>query len=84
MSPPLMSCPFCGADGNELKLIEIDAANWAVSCDCCQAVGPSDMDPASAAQMWNGAAIKALGRVALPREGAVLIEQVTRAGRAAQ
>lgn len=76
----LMSCPFCGAAEDDLHIIEIDSAQWAVDCKSCGAVGPNDWDQARAAQLWNGSALHALGRVRIPAEGAVML---TRAGRVA-
>lgn len=53
-------CPHCGADHTELQTIETDAGNWAVSCEVCGAVGPSDWDEARAIALWGGAARRAL------------------------
>lgn len=77
---PLMSCPFCGAAEDDLRTIQIDSAQWAVTCHCCEAIGPTDADSTRAAMLWNGSALNALGRVRIPAHGAVML---TRVGRAA-
>lgn len=64
-------CPHCAAHGDELRTIEIDVGNWAVTCRSCEAIGPSDTDPARAAALWGGAA-----RAALAKPGALYAEQI--------
>ena len=61
-TPP---CPFCGATHEQLRTIEIDAGNWAVVCDVCEAIGPSDAEPARAVALWGGAAREALSKAPL-------------------
>lgn len=63
MSAPLRTCPFCGASGDDLHVIEIDTAQWAVTCNCCEAIGPSDSREGVAVEMWNGAAVNAIAPV---------------------
>lgn len=63
LQPPVehpAPCPHCGADHDELGLIEIDAGNWAVTCDVCGAIGPSDTEEPRAIALWGGAARRAL------------------------
>lgn len=48
-------CPFCRSTHEQHRTIEIDTSNWAVVCDVCEAIGPSDTDPARAVAMWGGA-----------------------------
>jgi hypothetical protein len=73
MSEEKMSCPFCGADGLDLKMLEIDSGQVAVTCECCTAIGPSDALRDRAVMLWNGSALKALGRTRGAFERAVTI-----------
>jgi hypothetical protein len=77
VSEEMMACPFCGADGDEIKMIEIDFGQQAVTCNCCTAIGPSDALNDRAVMLWNGSALKALGRTRAAFERAVT---VTRCG----
>lgn len=64
-------CPFCGATHEQLRSVEVAAGNWAVCCDVCEGIGPTDTDPLRASQLWGGAA-----RRALERRTATLDEQI--------
>ncbi len=56
----LSICPFCGAMGDELKLMDLDDGDGhAVVCDCCGAIGPTDYRPENARRLWNGEALRA-------------------------
>jgi len=71
----MMACPFCGADGEDLVMLEIDAAQYAVTCDCCAGIGPSDALRDRAVMLWNGSALRALGRTRRAFERAVTVVQ---------
>ena len=50
----LAPCPFCGAPGDALLLLEVDAGTHAVTCPNCNCIGPHDSDPImSAGYRWN-------------------------------
>lgn len=63
----MRACPFCGAHGDDLVVLT-DVADFgsgaAVMCNCCGAIGPSDVREAQAVALWNGSAREALARPA--------------------
>lgn len=62
-----LSCPFCAATNDDLKLIEIDSAQYAVCCEGCGGIGPNDGSEAGAVALWNGAARAAFYGADAPR-----------------
>lgn len=65
--PITAPCPFCGSTHEQHITIEIDAGNWAVTCEVCEGIGPSDTDPASAVALWGGAAKARFAPAARPQ-----------------
>lgn len=46
------SCPFCASEATEA--IEIDYAQWAVTCSQCHAIGPTAETKEDAFILWSG------------------------------
>lgn len=59
------ACPFCGAADDDLVVLADPGdvlGMSAVTCNICTATGPSDILASRAVELWNGAALQALGR----------------------
>lgn len=79
----LMSCPFCGAESDQQRLIEIDRGSWAATCDGCGAIGPQHGTELAAAWGWNGDALPRLGLAGLEAKcGSTRSRTTLRVGRA--
>lgn len=48
----LKECPFCGGVSTRTELIR-DEGLWYVVCECCEAIGPTEITSTLAELYWN-------------------------------
>jgi hypothetical protein len=48
----LDKCPFCGKEGEFLTFL-VENNQWMVMCHNCGAIGPNEINPDRAVEMWN-------------------------------
>lgn len=48
------TCPFCGASGDRVGVMEIDVGSQAAHCEECGAIGPARPTWIGAIGAWNG------------------------------
>lgn len=48
----LDKCPFCGKEGEFLAFL-VENNQWMVMCHNCGAIGPNEINPDRAVEMWN-------------------------------